>query len=47
MRRLGPIEKAFLVFAAVYALLYFTRVAPTVQSLAALGAFILGLLALF
>ena len=46
-RRLGRIEKAFLVFAAVYALLYFTRVAPTMQSLAALGAFILGLLALF
>jgi len=47
MRRLGWIEKAFFVFAAVYALLYFTRVAPTVQSLTALGAFILGLLALF
>jgi len=28
MRQLGRIEKAFLVFAAVYALLYFTRVAP-------------------
>jgi sigma-B regulation protein RsbU (phosphoserine phosphatase) len=47
MRRLGWIEKAFLVSAAVYALLYFTRVAPTMQSLAAMGAFILGLLALF
>ncbi len=46
-RRLGPIEKAFLVFAVLYALLYFTRVAPTMQLLAALGAFILGLLALF
>ena len=46
-RRLGPIEKAFLVFAAIYALLYFTRLAPTMQLLAALGAFILGLLALF
>src|ERR1019366_4499791 len=46
-RRLGRIEKAFLVFAAVYALLYFTRVAPTLQLLAALGAFILVLLALF
>jgi len=47
MRRLGWIEKAFLVFAAVYALLYFTRVAPALQALAALGAIILGLLALF
>ncbi|MGA2267542.1 MAG: SpoIIE family protein phosphatase [Bryobacteraceae bacterium] len=46
-RRLGRIEKAFLVFAAVYALLYFTRAAPTMQSLAALGTLILGLLALF
>jgi sigma-B regulation protein RsbU (phosphoserine phosphatase) len=46
-RRLGPIEKAFLVFAVVYALLYFTRLAPTVQLLAALGAFIFALLALF
>src|ERR1035437_8464297 len=46
-RRLGRIEKAFLVFAAVYALLYCTRVAPTLQLLAALGAFILVLLALF
>jgi sigma-B regulation protein RsbU (phosphoserine phosphatase) len=46
-RRLGRIEKALLVFAVVYALLYFTRVAPTVQLLAAMGAFILGLLALF
>jgi len=46
MRRLGWIEKAFLVFAAVYALLYFTRVAPALQALAALGAIILGLLAL-
>jgi sigma-B regulation protein RsbU (phosphoserine phosphatase) len=46
MRWLGRIEKAFLVFAAVFALLYFTRVAPIVQLLAALGAFILGLLAL-
>jgi sigma-B regulation protein RsbU (phosphoserine phosphatase) len=47
MRRLGRIEKAFLVFAVVYALLYFTRVAPTMQLLAALGTFILGSLALF
>ena len=46
MRWLGRIEKAFLVFAAVFALLYFTRVATIVQLLAALGAFILGLLAL-
>ncbi len=46
-RRLGRIEKAFLVFAAIYALLYFTRLAPTIQLLVALGAFILGLLALF
>jgi sigma-B regulation protein RsbU (phosphoserine phosphatase) len=46
-RRLGRIEKAFLVFAVLYALLYFTRVAPTMQLLAALGTFILGLLALF
>ena len=46
-RRLGPIEKAFLVFAVLYALLYFTRVAPAIQLLAAMGAFILGLLALF
>src|SRR5271157_5047699 len=47
MRRLGRIEKALLVFAAVYALLYFTRVAPAMQLLAALGTFMLGLLALF
>jgi sigma-B regulation protein RsbU (phosphoserine phosphatase) len=46
-RRLGRIEKAFLVFAVLYALLYFTRVAPTIQLLAALGAFIFVLLALF
>jgi sigma-B regulation protein RsbU (phosphoserine phosphatase) len=46
-RQLGWIEKAFLVFAAVYALLYFTRMAPTMQSLAGLGAFILVSLALF
>ena len=46
-RRLGRIEKAFLVFAVLYALLYFTRVAPTIQLLAALGAFIFALLALF
>ena len=46
-RRLGLIEKAFLVFAVLYALLYFTRVAPTMQLLAALGTFILGSLALF
>jgi sigma-B regulation protein RsbU (phosphoserine phosphatase) len=45
-RRLGRVEKAFLLFAAVYALLYFTRVAPTWQPLAAMGAFILGSLAL-
>ena len=46
MRWFGRIEKAFLVFAAVFALLYFTRVAPVVQLLAAMGTFILGLLAL-
>ncbi len=46
-RRLGWIERAFLVFAVVYALLYFTRVAPTMQSLAGLVAFMLGLWALF
>jgi sigma-B regulation protein RsbU (phosphoserine phosphatase) len=46
LRRLGRIEKAFLLFAAVFALLYFTRVAPTFEWLAALGAFILALLAL-
>ena len=46
MRRLGWIEKAFLLFAAVYALLYFTRVAPTIEWLAALGVFILALVAL-
>jgi sigma-B regulation protein RsbU (phosphoserine phosphatase) len=45
-RRLGWIEKAFLVFALLYALLYFTRVAPTLQLLAAMGAFILALLVL-
>jgi sigma-B regulation protein RsbU (phosphoserine phosphatase) len=45
-RRLGRIEKALLVFAAVLALLYFTRVAPTIQLLAALGTFIFALLAL-
>ena len=46
MRWLGRIEKAFLVFAAVFALLYFTRAAPIMQLAAALGAFILVLLAL-
>jgi sigma-B regulation protein RsbU (phosphoserine phosphatase) len=45
-RRLGRIEKAFFVFAAVYALLYFTHMKPTAQPLAALGAFITGSLAL-
>ena len=46
MRRRGRIEKAFLIFAVVGALLYFARVAPMVQLLAALGALILVSLAL-
>src|SRR5690242_12236588 len=46
-RALGRIEKAFLTLIVLYAILYFTRVAPTLQSLTALAAFFLGLVTLF
>jgi len=45
-RRARPDRESLSRFAAVYALLYFTRLAPTMQSLAALGAIVLALLAL-
>jgi sigma-B regulation protein RsbU (phosphoserine phosphatase) len=46
-RLLGRIEKAFLVLVVIYAALYFSRIAPTLQSLAGLAAFVFGLLTLF
>ena len=46
-RRLGPIEKAFLVALAGYALLHYSRIAPGVASIFAVAAFALGLVALF
>src|SRR5882757_7568923 len=49
-RRLGSIEKAFLIFFAIYAFLYFTGIAASAsiaQSIVGLAAFALGLLCLF
>jgi phosphoserine phosphatase RsbU/P len=46
-RRLGGIERAFLVVIAVYALLYFSGIAPGLATVVALAAFFLGLVAMF
>jgi len=46
-RALGRIEKIFLVLVALYALLYFSGVAPGAAALLALAAFFFGLLTLF
>ncbi|MBZ5617492.1 MAG: SpoIIE family protein phosphatase [Acidobacteriia bacterium] len=46
-RRFGGMEKAFLVFAVIYVILYFTRAASLAQSLTGLAAFVCGLLSLF
>ena len=47
LRLVGRIEQAFLVLAAIYAVLYFLGVQGSVPPLVALAAFILGMLALF
>jgi sigma-B regulation protein RsbU (phosphoserine phosphatase) len=46
-RRLGRIEKAFLILALLYIILYFTRATPTLQAFTALTCFILGIVTLF
>ncbi|HLK61980.1 MAG TPA: SpoIIE family protein phosphatase [Bryobacteraceae bacterium] len=46
-RRIGGIEKAFLILAVIYAILYLTRVSSLAQSLAVLAVFITGLMVLF
>jgi sigma-B regulation protein RsbU (phosphoserine phosphatase) len=46
-QRLGRPEKAFLFLVLLYTILYFSRVAPTPQSLVGLAAFITGLVVLF
>src|SRR5580704_378938 len=46
-RRIGGFEKAFLTFAVIYAILYFTRVSSLAQSVAVLAVFITGLLCFF
>jgi sigma-B regulation protein RsbU (phosphoserine phosphatase) len=46
-RRLGRVEQAFLLSFLLFAFLYFTRLAPTLQSFAALAAFLMGIAALF
>jgi len=46
-RRLGRIEKAFLVTSALFVLLYFSGLAAPLQVLVALAAFALGLVTLF
>ena len=46
-RRIGGIEKAFLILLLIYAILYFTRVSSLAQSFALLAAFVTGLLCLF
>ncbi|HEV3200454.1 MAG TPA: SpoIIE family protein phosphatase [Bryobacteraceae bacterium] len=46
-RRIGGIEKAFVLFVVFYGILYFTRVSSLAQSLAVLAVFVTGLLAVF
>jgi len=46
-RSLGRIEKAFLILLVPYIFLYFTRLAPTLQSLTGVAAFIAGFIVLF
>jgi sigma-B regulation protein RsbU (phosphoserine phosphatase) len=46
-RRVGGIEKAFLVVMALYALLYFSGIAPGLATVLAAAAFVLGLAAFF
>jgi sigma-B regulation protein RsbU (phosphoserine phosphatase) len=46
-RRLGRIEQTFLILIVVYAVLFFSHVAPTLQSVIGLAAFFIGLLILF
>ena len=46
-RRLGFVEKAFLVVLVVWLALYFSGISSLAQSLALLAAFFLGLAALF
>lgn len=46
-RRLGGIEKAFLISVLLYAILYATRLSSTAQSLAALAVFCMGMLTVF
>ena len=46
-RRLGRVEKAFLISVLFYVILYFTHAAPTLQSVFALAIFFLGIVTLF
>jgi len=46
-RRLGRIEKTFLVLVLVYALLYFSGIAPTLAALTGFAAFLLGVIVVF
>src|ERR1039457_150006 len=46
-RRIGGIEKAFLLFLVIYGILYFTGISSLAQSITVLALFITGLLALF
>jgi hypothetical protein len=46
-RRLGRIEKAFLLCAPIFLILYLTGVSPTAESLFGLAGIVLGLVALF
>ncbi len=46
-RRVGLIEKTFLLLAGMYAVLFFLRIAPGLQTFIGLAGFLLGLAALF
>ena len=46
-RRLGRVEKAFLLFIVIYAILYFSRLSPTLQTFAGACAFLAALVSLF
>src|ERR1044071_6160344 len=46
-RRLGRVEKAFLISVLLYVILFFTHIAPTLQAIVALAAFFLGIVTLF